>query len=121
MRQTDLVRPNGWCNSLLIYVTSFMILAFDTTSWAHGFAGDRFFPPTIQTDDPFAADELAFPTVSTFKNADSPPTRETGLGVDFSKVIFPRFALGISEEYVHLAPEGQPSVDGWNNLNLSAK
>jgi hypothetical protein len=46
MRQRDLARPNGWCNSLLIYGASFLIVAFDTTSWAHGFAGDRFFPPT---------------------------------------------------------------------------
>ena len=27
---------------------------------AHGIVGDRFFPATIATDDPFAADELAF-------------------------------------------------------------
>ena len=31
---------------------------------AHGFVGSRFFPPTISTDDPFAVDELALPTVS---------------------------------------------------------
>ncbi|MGA2246926.1 MAG: hypothetical protein ABSH48_18190 [Verrucomicrobiota bacterium] len=28
---------------------------------AHGFVGDRFFPPTIATDDPFAMDELSLP------------------------------------------------------------
>ena len=25
---------------------------------AHGFEGDRFFPPTVTTDDPFATDEF---------------------------------------------------------------
>lgn len=29
---------------------------------AHGFAGDRFFPATLLTDDPFVADELSLPT-----------------------------------------------------------
>ena len=31
---------------------------------AHGFAGDRFFPATIQTDDPFVADEGSLPTLT---------------------------------------------------------
>jgi hypothetical protein len=98
------------------------ILGTDTkTTRAHGIVGDRFFPPTIQTDDPFAVDELAFPTVSTFKNPGSPPTRETDVGFDFSKEIFPRLALGVSEEFVNLAPDGMSSVNGFNNFTLSAK
>jgi CopC domain len=31
----------------------------------HGFAGARFFPATLSTDDPFVNDELSLPTVST--------------------------------------------------------
>jgi len=31
---------------------------------AHGFAGDRFFPATILTDDPFVADEMSLPTLT---------------------------------------------------------
>jgi hypothetical protein len=31
---------------------------------AHGFAGDRFFPATILTDDPFVADETSLPTAT---------------------------------------------------------
>ena len=72
-----------------------------TTARAHGFVGDRFFPPTIQTDDPFAVDELAFPTVSAFQNPG-----ETDVGFSFSKEIFPKFALSFSETYVNLAPDG---------------
>jgi len=88
---------------------------------AHGFAGARFFPPTIQTDDPFAADELAFPTISTFKNPGSPTTRETDVGLDFSKEIFPHFSLGFSETWIHLDPSGQPSTSGFDNLTLNTK
>ena len=39
------------------------------TVHAHGFVGDRFFPPTIATDDPFATDELLLPSVSYFKSS----------------------------------------------------
>ena len=35
---------------------------------AHGIVGERFFPATITTDDPFAADELALPTITVFNH-----------------------------------------------------
>ncbi|MDE3084596.1 MAG: hypothetical protein KGJ37_05170, partial [Verrucomicrobiota bacterium] len=91
---------------------------------AHGFEGGRFFPPTIQTDDPFAVDELAFPTISTFKNPandSNPATRETDVGFEFSKEISPKFALGFSEGYANLAPDGGASVHGFGNLTVNAK
>ena len=34
---------------------------------AHGFAGKRFFPATLATDDPFVADELSLPTIASQK------------------------------------------------------
>ncbi len=95
-----------------------------TKSSAHGFEGDRFFPPTIQTDDPFATDELSFPTISIFNNPageDGPKTREIGISFEFSKEIFPKFALGISGGYTILNPKGASSVHGFDNLALSAK
>src|SRR5579864_5253278 len=63
---------------------------------AHGFVGDRFFPPTIATDDPFATDELLLPSYSHFKNAGSPAVGISDFGFEFDKEILPRFALGIS-------------------------
>ncbi len=87
-----------------------------TTAQAHGFVGDRFFPPTIQTDDPFAVDELALPTVTAFQNPG-----ETDVGFSFSKEIFPKFAVSLSETYVNLAPAGMPSAHGFDNLSLNAK
>lgn len=87
-----------------------------TTAQAHGFVGDRFFPPTIQTDDPFAVDELAFPTVTAFQNPG-----ETDVGFSFSKELFPKFAVSLSETYVNLSPAGMPSAHGFDNLSLNAK
>ena len=40
-------------------VCSSLIMFGAVTVYAHGFVGDRFFPPTIQTDDPFATDGVA--------------------------------------------------------------
>ena len=39
---------------------SFLILsAIPTTSFAHGVAGQRFFPTTFAVDDPFVSDEFS--------------------------------------------------------------
>jgi hypothetical protein len=116
---TALKNGIGWLAATVAMVTA--ISLGTTTARAHGYIGDRFFPPTIQTDDPFAADELALPTVATFKDAGSPTTRETDIGASFSKEIFPQFAVSFTETYSHLAPEGMPSVGGFDNLSLNAK
>ncbi len=89
----------------------------------HGFAGDRFFPPTITTDDPFAVDEFAFPTVSAFKNpasGGSPSNIETDAGFEFDEEIFPDFALGVSNRYID-EPRHAPGSYGWDNSTLTAK
>jgi hypothetical protein len=86
---------------------------------AHGYVGDRFFPPTITTDDPFAVDEFAFPTISHVPGSDN---RETDYGFEFDKEIFPHFALGISGTYIAQGGRGgAPSAYGWDNLTLTAK
>ena len=91
---------------------------------AHGFVGERFFPSTIQTEDPFAVDELAVPTLQFFNQPgedSGPKVREISINSEFTKEIFPKFALGVSETYVNQRPVGGPSVTGFDNLELSAK
>ena len=106
---------------------SIAVLAFyslTTRLHAHGFEGDRFFPPTIQTDDPFAVDELSLPVVSVFNNpagGGAPKTREINISSEFDKEIFPKFALGISDTYIILKPHGESTRTGFDNLSLSAK
>jgi hypothetical protein len=88
---------------------------------AHGIVGNRFFPPTLATDDPFAVDEFALPEITYVKNA-GPASRETDLGFEFDKEIFPGFALGISDTYISQKGAGRnPSAYGWSNLDLTAK
>jgi hypothetical protein len=95
-----------------------VILTTPTPVRAHGFEGDRFFPPTIQTDDPFASDELALPTIQY-----NPATlsRETDINGSFSKEIFPKFALSVSGTYINLNPKGGPAQDGFDNITLNVK
>src|SRR5436190_9627391 len=84
----------------------------------HGFAGARFFPATLSTDDPFANDELSLPTVSTIETAEG---RETAIAVEIAKRITPNFGIELSEEFIHLNPKHGQEASGFGNLELSAK
>jgi len=88
---------------------------------AHGFEGDRFFPPTIATDDPFAVDELSVPTVDIFHNPGAPVTREMDFGGEFDKELLPGWDLEFSDEFTTLKPKGGPTVNGWQNFDLGSK
>ena len=79
---------------------------------AHGVLGDRFFPATISSDDPFAADELALPTITHFNH-------ETDYNFDYSKSIFPGFAIGIGAGYADARPPGDVPATGFSNLDIS--
>jgi len=85
---------------------------------AHGLEGDRFFPPTPLTDDPFAVDELSLPEVQ-YNPASA--SREVDITGSLSKEIFPKFALSIQDTYINLNPKGGPAQDGWSPITLNAK
>jgi hypothetical protein len=72
--------------------------------------GDRFFPATITTDDPFAADELALPTVSLGNH-------EEDYEFEYTKSIFPRFSLSFGGGYVNAHPG--PNASGFENLEIT--
>lgn len=93
-------------------------------AWAHGFAGKRFFPATLQTDDPFVADELSLPTVSRFREpatADEAETRETEIEAEFAKRITSNFGIEVSGARRRLEPAGEPAVTGAGNLEVGVK
>ena len=101
-----------------------LLVAAGGTAFAHGYAGKRFFPATITIEDPFVADELSLPTVSTFKEAgegEEPPTRETEISVEFAKRITPKLGLSVEGGWTRLQPKGEPSVSGLNNFEVGIK
>src|SRR5580765_5723535 len=79
---------------------------------AHGVVGDRFFPATIASDDPFAADELALPTI-TLGNHEEDYTFE------YSKRLLPQISVSFGGGYVNAHPPGEPAQSGWENLEIT--
>ena len=78
---------------------------------AHGFAGDRFFPATILTDDPYVADEMSLPTVTVFPPAPD-GAQQINISPSISKRITPDIGVVLTHQWERLQPPGQPAVSG---------
>ena len=83
---------------------------------AHGFAGDRFFPATILTDDPFVADEMSLPTFTRPPTA-ADGTHEFDLDFDIAKRITPDLGFTAHYGWVSSHTPGMPAVTGFSGLN----
>src|SRR3981189_3828366 len=93
-------------------------------SAAHQIVGNRFFPATLGIDDPGVNDELAFPTVSSFKTGDDPSFRQRDFSGEFSKRITEEFAVSFGSTYSHLSPPGGPTgmgANGFRNFDTTFK
>ncbi len=77
---------------------------------AHGFAGDRFFPATILTDDPFVADEMSLPTLSRQPTKNS--TQEYDVEWDLSKRFLPDLGFTYAQQWKYLQPSGSHATTG---------
>ena len=108
---------------LLLFSLACAVIQLGAPSRAdgHGFAGARFFPATLSTEDPFTADELSLPTISTIRTPDDGGTRETDLSMEIAKRITPNFALAFGETFSALSPPDGETVSGFGNLELGAK
>ena len=105
--------------SILVPSVLVWSLYHPTPVLAHGFAGDRFFPATITTDDPFAASELSFPTILYFRQPGSPPTKAIDFSSDLSILVLPSVALTLSDGYQWQKPAGQSAQTGFNNFSAN--
>src|SRR5438128_12504153 len=99
------------------------VCEFGTVSraYGHGFAGARFFPATLSTEDPFVSDDLSLPMVSTIRTPDNGGTRETDISVDIAKRITPQFGIEIGEALTVLNPHEGQAANGFGNLDLGGK
>jgi len=112
------------CASLLAVLAASSSLVASGPASAHGFAGKRFFPATLATDDPFVADELSLPTIAHSKQGasdGSPTTRETDFSVDVSKRITENLGVGFGATYKRLQPDDGDTQRGFDNLAASVK
>jgi hypothetical protein len=91
---------------------------------AHGLIGKRFLPATLATDDPFVADELSLPTVSSIKrpgSGDGNHVWETDVSAEFSKRLSPDLGLSLLGTWKALNPDQGPSLTGFDNLEVTLK
>ena len=91
---------------------------------AHGFAGKRFFPATLATEDPFVADELSLPTnfhQNFPASGDEPGGHETDFAVDMSKRITENLGIGLGATYKIVHPDAGDTQRGFDNLEASVK
>ena len=103
--------------------TWLILLALPALLWAHGFAGKRFFPTTLATDDPFVADELSL-LISHIKEpgeGEKSPTVATEIAAEYSKRITPSLGFSLGGEFRHLNPEEEGTESGFGNLELGVK
>ncbi len=86
---------------------------------AHGYAGERFFPATLATDDPFAGDEFGLLThYVKARDDDGQLTSTLEQSAEWSKRITPNLALSLGADYVHLDPAQEPAQHGFDNFAL---
>jgi hypothetical protein len=97
-----------------------ILFSNNSTALAHGFAGQRFFPATILTDDPFVADEMSLPQVTV--NPPGPDGgRETDIEIDLSKRITPDIGMTIGNQWQRLKSADLPAVTGFGPLQTGAQ
>jgi hypothetical protein len=94
-------------------------LAAPLPASAHGFAGDRFFPATITTDDPFAASEMSLPTVTAIRTPGPPAVKDIDLSADLSVLILPNTALTLSDGYQIQKTVDQRALTGFDNAAVN--
>jgi hypothetical protein len=109
--------PSSLCRRLATAVT---VLLLPDAALAHGFAGDRFFPATILTDDPFVADEASLPTI-TLNPTGSDGTRELDLEADLSQLITPRWDFTLDNGWTHLKTPGLPNAVGFTGFTTGTQ
>lgn len=110
--------PNSPRGSAAVAVA--LLLSAPSAALAHGFAGPRFFPATILTDDPFVADEMSLPTLTRLPDA-ADGTQFSSLGVDIAKRITPDFGLTWSDSYDYVQKPGLPKVTGLDTMTAGAQ
>ncbi len=91
---------------------------------AHGIAGDRFFPATLNIDDPAVADELTLPQIDVAKEREDDGSAPWTADNEFelSKRITKDFGMSLEGGYIHQQKiNGNKAVNGWDNFGLSAK
>jgi hypothetical protein len=112
-----------WLRQTFCFAFIMIFASIPATSFAHGVAGQRFFPTTFAVDDPFISDEFSvlYNSLKMNDEAGGPRVRASSLGVGYSKRILPNFGIEVDEQYQRLHTEGDGTASGFGNLGVNAK
>ncbi|HEX9021354.1 MAG TPA: hypothetical protein VF903_08850, partial [Nitrospirota bacterium] len=111
----------GW--RLVIGVALIAVIALPANSFAHGVAGQRFFPTTFAVDDPFISDEFSvlYNHIKLNGAAGGPRVQASSIDAGYSKRITPNFGIEVDEQYQSLHTEGDGTARGFGNLGVNLK
>src|SRR5208337_1565814 len=105
--------------AVLFSVSIITFVAIPLSAFSHGFAGDRFFPATLTTDDPFAASEMSLDTFSEIRQPGPPAFKDFDNGMDVSVLILPFTALTFSDGYSVQKTANQHARTGFDTAELN--
>lgn len=88
---------------------------------AHCFSGNRFFPATLNVDDPCVADELSLPTISRYRTGDDPAAQQLDISVEFSKRLSENFGVSVSPAWSRIKQPGSSALSGFQDLDTNFK
>jgi hypothetical protein len=106
---------------VLFFVCTVIVVAGPWPAFSHGFAGARFFPATLATDDPFVANELSLPTFQAIRQPGDQPTKTFDLSTDVALKLTPNFGIEIGDGYQFQKAVGSDLHTGFHNLEVGAK
>jgi hypothetical protein len=86
---------------------------------AHCVVGNRFFPATLNVDDPCVADELSLPTIAGFKTGDDPAAQELDIPGEIAKRVTENFGVSVGSTWTRLRTPGGPTASGFQNLETA--
>ena len=111
---------NPKCTRVLALALLFICPPF-SAALAHCFAGARFFPATLATDDPCVADEMSVPTVAWSKTGDMPAATEWDIEADISKRITEDFDISVGDAWTQIHQPGGFTAAGFGDLETTAQ
>ncbi len=113
----------GWKHGIFHALSLTVLMITPAMAFAHGVAGQRFFPTTFAVDDPFISDEFSvlYNSMKMNDGAGGPRIHSSSLDAGYSKRILPDLGLEIDEQYVELHTEGDGTQRGFGNASVNLK
>ncbi|HZT88574.1 MAG TPA: hypothetical protein VFA12_11435 [Stellaceae bacterium] len=81
--------------------------------------GDRLFPATPLTDDPFVADAVEISVMH--QRFRGPPLGQTDFGLAVERRITPDLGIEVEDQYTIVAPDAGPNAYGFGNVEAALK